>query len=133
MKRHLTRFSLSVLVLSGLAVIPAYAGSDLLPRPEILERMSEQASSPQEHAKVAKQYRLQALALEAKARKHEESARKLRNTPAHPMAAKWPSMVQNNWERESQLAMQARRAAQESYTQAAKHVGLAVEAEFAAE
>jgi hypothetical protein len=95
-----------------------------------LEEMSKEANSPAEHAKAAKQFRLRAESLEAKAKKHEENARK-RNSP-NPMATKWPAMVRNGTDRESRLAMQARRAAQECYTRAARHVSLAVEGQLAA-
>jgi hypothetical protein len=96
-----------------------------------LEAMARDAKTPAEHAKVAKQYRLRAEAFETNAKKHEEEARKLQAQPRSPLELKWPAMARKPWERETQLAMQARRAAQEAYAVADKHIRLAVEAQLA--
>lgn len=127
MKNKLGKYVLMGVALAGLAIMPAdMHGSEPVKSSAALETLAKQASTPKEHAQVARQYRLRAEALEAKAVQHEENARKMR-TSSNPMAHKWPAMVQNNWQRESQLAVQARRAAQESHAIAAKHIGLAVE------
>jgi competence protein ComGC len=76
-------------------------------------------------------YRLRAEAFEAKAEKHEEEARKLAARPRNPLEVKWPAMARKSWQRESQLAVQARRAAKECYDLADRHIRLAVEAELA--
>ncbi len=87
------------------------------------------ANTPKEHAQVAKTYRLRAEAQEAKAAEHEANAKKMRNSH-NAMAHKWPAMVNNGWQRESQLAVQARRAAQESRAIAERHLSLAVESQL---
>jgi flagellar motor protein MotB len=96
-----------------------------------LEAMARDAKSPADHAKVAKQYRLRAEAFEAKANKHEEEARKLQAQPRSPLEMKWPAMARKPWEREAQLAIEARRAAGEAYAAADKHIRLAVETQLA--
>jgi hypothetical protein len=65
--------------------------------------------------------------LDAKSARHEEQAIKAAKRPLPPLAHKWPAMVQRPADREKQLAIQARRAAQEARELAARHVGLAVE------
>jgi outer membrane lipopolysaccharide assembly protein LptE/RlpB len=98
--------------------------------PVALEAMAREADTPREHAQVAKQYRLRAEDFQAKAAKHEAAARTLRNN-RNPMSHKWPAMANGGRERESQLAVQARRAAQECFAIADRHVSLAVESEHA--
>jgi hypothetical protein len=95
-----------------------------------IERMSETATTASDHARVARQYRLRAESLEAKAADHEKEARRLRAVH-NPMATKWPAMGRAAEDRETRLAMQARRAAQECYARANRHINLAVEAELA--
>jgi hypothetical protein len=122
----------AALVTGGLSLfLLGAAPVDHVLQPDAIEQLSKKASTPEEHAKAAKQLRLRAEALDAKAAEHEENARNLRKT-TNPMSVKWPAMVQNGWKRESQLAIQARRAAQECYARAAKHVNLAVEERLAA-
>lgn len=96
-----------------------------------LALMAREAKTPAEHATVAKHYRLRAEAFEAKAQKHEAEAQKLAARPRNPLEVKWPAMARKSWQRESQLAVQARRAAKESYDLADRHIRLAVEAELA--
>jgi hypothetical protein len=127
MRKSFGRLVLGGVAIAGLALLPTdIHGSEPVKESAALELKAKQADTPKEHAEVAKQYRLRAESLEAKAAKHEEAARKLRNN-TNVMAHKWPAMVNNGWQRESQLAVQARRGAQECYALAAKHVGLAVE------
>lgn len=127
MREKISKSILCTLAIVGLTVMPNQVrASEPTNSTAALEAMAKAADSPKEHAQVAKQYRLRAEALEAKAVKHEENANQMRkNTNA--MAHKWPAMVNNGWQKESQLAVQARRAAQECNAIAAKHVGLAVE------
>ena len=127
MKRISATLAIGSLFVLSLGASPA----EPVLQPKAVEELSKNASTPEEHAKAARQLRLRAEALEAKATEHEENARKMRSG-ANPMATKWPAMVQNGWKRESQLAIQARRAAQECNTRAAKHISLAVEERLAA-
>jgi hypothetical protein len=120
-----------VAAIGGLWMLPTQArATEPVLEAEALELMSKKAESPEDHAKAAKQFRLRAEALEAKAAKHEENAKKMA-TGHNPMAQKWPAMVRNGQGREQQLAIQARRAAQECRVQAAKHINLAVEKQLA--
>jgi hypothetical protein len=115
----------------GFWMLPERAGAaEPVMDSKALEAMSKKASSPEAHAKVARQFRLRAEELDAKAEKHEQNAKKLRNAQ-NPMSAKWPAMARNSSDRETQLAVQARRAAQECYAQASRHINLAVEGQLA--
>jgi len=99
---------------------------------EALERRSKKADTPKEHAALAKEYRLRAEDFDKKAESHQAKANQLRKGGSlNPMATKWPAMANNAWQREEQLAMQARRAAEECRQQAARHIGLAVEGQLA--
>jgi hypothetical protein len=97
---------------------------------EKLETMAKAAKTSTEHATVAKHYRLRAEAFEAKARQHETEARKL-SGPRIGIDAKWPAMARKTAQREKQLAMEARRAAQENYALADKHIRMVIEIEHA--
>ncbi|MCW5966359.1 MAG: hypothetical protein KIT83_20145 [Bryobacterales bacterium] len=92
-----------------------------------LERMAESAQCAAEHAEVARGYRLRAEQLEAKAVKHEKNATELEARPKGPMHHKWPAMAQKPWAKERDMAMQARRAANESQLLADKHLRLGME------
>lgn len=93
-----------------------------------LEQMAESAQAPVEHVTVAKQYRLRAEEFEAKARKHEAEAQKMEARPRSALEHKWPAMSRQPWIKERQLAMEARRAAKESFEVADRHMRLSVEA-----
>lgn len=92
-----------------------------------LELMAESARCAAEHGEVARGYRLRSEQLEAKAVKHEKKAAELEARPKGPMHAKWPAMAQKPWAKERDLAMQARRAANESKLLAEKHLRLGME------
>jgi hypothetical protein len=127
MSQKFTARVAGAIAIVGLAVTMADArGSEPMQEPVELTAMARAADSPREHAQVAKQYRLRAEEFEAKAAKHEAAARKLYNHRS-PLSFKWPAPAGTGWKRESDLAVQARRAAQECYASAARHVGLAVE------
>jgi hypothetical protein len=131
--KKISRFGLSAAIAvlaAGVSLTPAQSAEPML-EAKVLEKMSKNAQTPEDHAKVAKQYRLRAESLQEKAEKHEADARKLRSTNANPMASKWPAMVNNGADRERRLAMQARRAAQECFELANHHVRLAVETQLA--
>ena len=119
MRKNIAKLTLSTAMAVGLMVMPGtISGAE-----------SSDANTPKEHAQVAKTYRLRAEAQEAKAAEHEANAKKMRNS-TNAMAHKWPAMVNNGWQRESQLAVQARRAAQESRAIADRHLSLAVETQL---
>lgn len=101
--------------------------SDALNSTAKLEQMAEAAQCAVEHGEVAKQYRLRAEQLEARAVKHEKRAAELEAKPKGPMHAKWPAMARKPWVKERELAIQARRAAKESKQLAERHVQLSVE------
>lgn len=92
-----------------------------------LEQLAEAAQCAAEHGDVARQYRLRAEHLEAKAVKHEEKAAELEARPKRPMQAKWPAMARKPWVKEREMAVQARRAAKEAQQLADRHVRLGVE------
>lgn len=131
MKHTFSKFTMSLLMTGAMLMSANYAQAFGSPAAEVLERRSMEADSPKEHAQLAKEYRLRAEEFDAKADKHLAKANELRKGPANPMAAKWPAMANSGWKREEQLAMQARRAAEESRQQAARHIDLAIEAQLA--
>lgn len=96
-----------------------------------LEALSKDAKTAAQHAAVARQYRLRAEALEAKAVQHEAGARKLKALPRPGMAYKWPAMTARPWEKDEKLARESRQAAQEAYAVADRHLRLSVEAQAA--
>ena len=102
-----------------LAFAPAATGNDKI------AQAAKDAKTSSEHAEVAKQYRDHAMSLEKKAAKLEREARVQDAGPTRALEQKWPAMVVNARERKAQLAVQARRAAQESYVAAERHEKLA--------
>jgi hypothetical protein len=96
-----------------------------------LEMIARDAKTPAQHANVARQYRLRAEALEAKAEQHEAEARKLMTSPRIGVEGKNPSMARNTWQRERSLAEQARRQSREAYKIADRHLFLTVEGQLA--
>jgi len=132
MKHTLSKLTVAILMTGAMFMSADHAKASGSPADaEALERRSKEADSPKEHAQLAKEYRLRAEELEAKAEKHLAKANELRKGPPNPMSAKWPAMANSAWKREEQLAMQARRAAEECRQQAARHIDLAVEAQLA--
>jgi hypothetical protein len=92
-----------------------------------IQQLAKSANTAADHVKVAKMYRLQAEALQAKAAVHEDKATELDAIPKSPLAHKWPAMAPQKGRQERELAMQAQRAARESMALASKHIQLAVE------
>jgi hypothetical protein len=92
-----------------------------------IQQLAKGAVTAADHIKVARMYRLQAEALQAKAAAHEDKAKELDAIPKSPLAHKWPAMAPQKGGQERQLAMQAQRAASESMALASKHIQLAVE------
>jgi hypothetical protein len=94
-----------------------------------LQAMSKSAVTAKQHEEVAKQYKDRAAEFAKKAEKHEKKAADLMAQPAPPIAHKWPAMQPKPWEKERQLAMQARRAAEESAQLSARHTQMAAQAD----
>ena len=89
-----------------------------------LQAMAKVASTPAEHSKVAVAYQDWASLWDAKADKYERHAEALANN-YDPMRQKWPALANAPVERSRQLAMQARRAANEARALALKHQEIA--------
>ena len=89
-----------------------------------LDRNARTAQTPAEHEAVAREYVTRARALEQKAELIERELRDTRSGPANPMAYKWPAMAGGR-ARQERMAVQTRRAAQESYALAERHSKLA--------
>ena len=123
MKSRYTKTICSAVLGGLLALIPAALSATELNKSEtaaVLERKAKEAKTPAEHSEVARQYELRARALDVKAESIEGEVRQQKANPS-AMETKWPAMVVNARERREQLAMQTRRAAQESYRLAEHH------------
>lgn len=94
-----------------------------------LQAMAKSATTATQHSEVARLYKLRADEWFAKAAQHEREAARLEAQPAPPIAYKWPAMRPRPWEKERQMAMQARRAAEEASQISARHFRLAAEAD----
>jgi hypothetical protein len=121
------RTTFVILVASTILAVAPVAASNAMVKRDKLEKMAETAKTPKDHVAVAKQYRLQAQQFEQKAVEHETTARKLQSSPHSPMSQKWPAMATQPWVKERQLAMEARRAAEECLEAADRHMLLSVE------
>jgi hypothetical protein len=91
-----------------------------------LERLAVEANTPSRHADVARQFRLRAEELNAKAVRHEAEVKRLR-AARMPHEHKIPEAVQQPLAREREQALQARRAAREAAQMAQRHTNLSVE------
>ena len=107
-----------------MAVTPMVAAEKPM-EPKQIAQLAKDAKTSSEHAEVAKQYRAHGTSLEQKAVRYEQEARVQDAGPTRAMEQKWPAMIVNARERKAQLAVQARRAAQESYNLAQHHDRLA--------
>lgn len=124
----------SELALAGFALLaslslamPVRAQSDQA----ALMAASREASTLREHADLARRFRLQAEAFDAKAAELEATAARVaRQTPG--MLQKWPAMMPPALTKAKQQALDARRSALESRTMADQHLRLAVESHGAA-
>ncbi|MGE3473864.1 MAG: hypothetical protein AB7O28_26220 [Vicinamibacterales bacterium] len=92
-----------------------------------LAALARDARTEGQHADVARRYRQQAEALDARAVEQEKlAATQARNAPA--IVHKWPSMAPKALTEAKQKAIEYRRAALESREIADRHYRLAVEA-----
>ena len=123
----------SELALAGFALlaslslaVPVRAQADQL----ALMAASREASTLREHADLARRFRQQAEAFDAKAAEHDATAARVaRQTPG--MLQKWPAMVPPALTKAKQQALDARRSALESRVMADRHLRLAVESQGA--
>jgi hypothetical protein len=118
---------ISALALAGLSV-PAFAQT--LTALESTHSRAAEANTAAKHAAVAKEYRLHAEALKAKATEHEKNVQAY--VRAMPQMQKWPGMAPQAMQREKSKAVEARRAANEAMALADLHIRLAVEAQATA-
>ncbi len=95
--------------------------------PTRLTALAGEARTSAEHAKVAKEYRLQAESFEATAAEYDATVKRLSKNPS-PMTYKWPSMASPDLVQAKQKAVEARRAARESRELADHHLRRSVEA-----
>lgn len=94
-----------------------------------IQKLAREAKTSAEHLTVARHYEARGRAFEAKATRHEKDADELvRRDVYNPMKHKWPAMVQAPIDKARSQAMQARRAAKESFELMAKHQDLAAKA-----
>lgn len=129
MKLNSTRLRLLVPVLAALVLAPAGV-AQAQDAPDRLAAMARSANTPQEHAAIAKRYRLQAESFDTTAAQHEARADRLaRSQPG--IAHKWPSMAPRTLSDAKRQALEARRAAHESRLLAERHITLSVEAQAA--
>jgi hypothetical protein len=117
---------MSVAALAAAVAVPMSAQS--LIALEQVHAMAERAVTPAAHAEVAKQYRLHAEALEAKAVAREKEAEGYRRSLGST-ARKWPGMATGKLRSAQADAAEYRRAAAETRLLADRHIRLAVEAQ----
>ena len=120
MTNRFKKFATSAVWGALMAVTPAVAAEKPM-EPKQIAQLAKDAKTSSEHTEVAKQYRAHATSLEQKAVRFEQEARVQDAGPTRAMEQKWPAMIVNARERKAQLAVQARRAAQESYRLAEHH------------
>jgi hypothetical protein len=108
-----------------LMALTPVAASEKPVEPRQIAQLAKDAKTSAGHTEVARQYRAHAASLEQKAIRYEQEARVQDAGPTRAMEQKWPAMIVNARERKARLAVQARRAAQESYRLAGRHERLA--------
>ena len=128
MNRHVNgRSAAAALVLAlGLAGFASSAVAQDSPAMREVHLMAKNATTTGEHAAVAKQYRLQAEQLTAKAVEHEAEVTRLMRS-AGPIVHKWPAMAPKGIQRAKDQAIEARRASRESQRLADHHLRMSVE------
>ena len=112
--------SIALGMMMGVTAPGALAGERAANEKE-LTQMARAAASPAQHANVATQYMARAEALDAKADKLEQELRDSDTRAKTAMDQKWPGLMAGMRERKEKLAMQTRRAAQESRDLAMHH------------
>jgi hypothetical protein len=99
---------------AALTLVPGALAGERVPEAKEIGQMAKNAATPADHAKVAQSYAAHANNLDAKAARIEREIEASKPAPKSAMETKWPAMVVNARERKERLAMQARRAAEES-------------------
>ena len=121
MKSSCRMTTLSMTLAAALALVPGAFASDGVRNANELSQMAKNATTPADHARVARGYLTHAKSLDEKAGKLEREVEASKAGPKSAMETKWPAMVTASRDRKEQLAMQARRAAQESQRLAEHH------------
>jgi hypothetical protein len=116
-----TRYQMTIALAGVLALAPATIAAERGPDSKQVTQMAKNATTPADHEKVARHYLDLSKAQNEKAEKLEQEMKEMKAGPKSPMEVKWPAMVVNARERKERLAMQARRAAQESHRLAEHH------------
>ncbi len=99
-----------------------------------LAERAKEAKTAKDHLDLATQYERRAKALEAKAVGHDTEADALVARKANiPMSYKWPGMVNGLVDKQRNQALQARRAAKESFERMAFHKAEAARLDAVAE
>lgn len=111
----------------GLLALTVPAMAQTLVAIESTHSKAAAADTAAKHAAVAKEYRLHAEALNAKAVEHEKNVQGY--VRAMPQMRKFPGMAPAAMQKEKSKAVEARRAANEAMALADRHVRLAVEAQ----
>lgn len=87
-----------------------------------LAERAKEAKTSKDHLDLATQYERRAQALEARATEHDTEADALVARKSNiPMSHKWPGMVNGLVDKQRSKALQARRAAKESFDRMAFH------------
>jgi len=115
----------TVLVIAGLAGPAARLDGQVADQDRALSRMAAIAESAEQHARVAAEARDRATQLDAEARRHDRTARRLERQ-WFPNEYKTASMLQPGY-RERQRAAKARHRAREAWVLAERHHEIAAE------
>lgn len=121
-----------VLLVLAMGMTPAGGSAQVAPEPQAqklskkeLKTLIANASTPEDHERIAAYYRTEGEQLKAKQREHEEElAEYLKNPSSHPVP-KWPTMDQHC----RQLIFYYSKAAQKAFELADLHDEMAKKAE----
>ncbi|MGV3520062.1 hypothetical protein [Luteitalea sp.] len=115
----------AMVVVACLVGTAPVAGAQVVTEERRLATMAAQAESPEQHARVAEQYRDRAESLDSQAARYERAARRLEKG-WFPNEHKAQSMLRPGYA-ERQKAANARTAARETRVLAERHQKIAVE------
>ena len=115
----------AAIVAASVVAAPAGAGAQVVDEDQRLARLSEEAESATQHARVADEYRDRAKRLDTEATRLDRTARRLEKN-WFPHEYKMPAPQRPGY-RERQRAAEARHTARESRILAQRHEQLAVE------
>lgn len=117
-KAHVSFLIFALLIGNGMATAQDQASR--------LAALANEARTTEQHADVARRYRLQADALDKQAAEQEKRAAAM-TAHAPGIAHKWPAMAPKATRQAKEQALETRRAARESRELAEQHQRLAVE------